>query len=122
MRAYFRAGGVEHALDKPLASLLACVRDHLGGATRATFERIVVLDRERAPGEHLFDRGELLALIAAAHGLLVDPPPAVRRQRRVREGALPAAEPIGALAVWLARVDTDVVYDLWRSVEAPAGD
>ncbi len=127
MRAFFRQpGGApvgEHPLERPLAGTIGCVADHLGTRARGTFDRIAKLDRERTPGEHVFDRGELLELCAAAHALLVDPPAAVRRQRRVMEGPLPGADPIGALASWLGTcAEAVVIYDLWRSTAAPTGD
>ena len=123
MKAYVRAGQLEHALDKPLCLTIGCVADHLGGRARQTFDRIARLDRERAPGEHAFERGELLELVVAAHALLGEPPDKVRRLRRVTSGRLHGADAIGELATWLrACRDETVVYDLWRSIAAPTGD
>jgi len=116
VRAYFRAGGIEHALDRPIVALVSCIADHLNGRARTIYDRLAVLDRERTPGEHEIDRLELLELVTSAHALLADPPTAVRKLRRLPVGPHPAAAPIGELSVWLrARVEACVVYDLWRS-------
>jgi hypothetical protein len=119
VRAYVRISDVEHELHGPLATTLGSVADHLGGRARETFERIARIDRERAPGTHVFAHAEFVELVGAAHQLLCDPPMIVRRTRRVFAGALPAAERVGALLVWLrahSRSHADeVVYDLWRS-------
>ncbi len=117
MKAYLRCGAVEHALHAPLATTLSAICDHLSGRPRTTFERIAKLDRERAPGEHSFERGELLELAISAHGLLCDPPLPVRKLRRLAVGPMPAADRIGELRDWLhARSDVVVIYDLWRSI------
>jgi hypothetical protein len=121
MRAFLRAkreGQVdEHALHGPLTGCLAVVADHLGGSTRTTFDKMAKLDRERTPGEHAFDRRELLELVAMAHALLAAPPDKLRRLRRVPEGPLPTAERIGLLRDWLqVCCESVVIYDLWRSV------
>ena len=120
MKAYVRCGDVEYALVAPLSTILAAICDHLPARVRPPFERIVKLDRERAPGEHPFDRIELLELAASAHGLLCDPPIPIRKLRRIAVGPLPAAERVSELRDWLAaRVESDVIYDLWRSISAP---
>jgi hypothetical protein len=123
MRAFVRAGQIEHALDRPLCMTLTSVAELLGGRPRATFDRIARLDRERTPGEHAFERIELLELVAAAHSLLADPPDKLRRVRRVLTGPLPAADGIGRLVAWLReRSDATVTYELWRSTVDPPGD
>jgi hypothetical protein len=117
MRAFLRANRDEHALHGPLTACLAVVADHLGGPSRSTFDRMAKLDRERTPGEHVFDRRELLEMVAMAHALLAAPPDKLRRLRRVPEGPLPTAERIGLLRDWLqACCESVVIYDLWRSV------
>lgn len=117
MKAYVRCGEVEHALVAPVSTVFGPICDHLGGRSRSTFERIAKLDRERTPGEHAFDRLELLELVLAAHSLLCDPPMPVRKLRRVAEGPLPSADRIGELCEWLrAQREAQVIYDLWRSV------
>jgi hypothetical protein len=122
MNAFLRAGNAEHALDRPLTQCLLAVADHLGSSVRVTFDRIAKLDRERTPGEHVFDRHELLSLVAVAHALLAQPPEKVRRVRRVPDGPLPTAERMALLRDWLqAQPASDVVYDLWRS-STTAGD
>jgi hypothetical protein len=121
MKAYLRAGDAEHALHEPLSRCLLAVADHLGSSVRVTFDRIAKLDRERTPGEHVFDRHEMLQLVAVAHALLAQPPDKVRRLRRVAEGPLPTAERIGLLRDWLQQCSQElVVYDLWRSLATPA--
>ena len=123
MRAYVSIGADVIELRGPLAMTLAVVAAHLPVPARATLERIARLDRERTPGEHELDRAELLELIAAAHALLADPPASVRKQRRLATGSLPGTDAIHALAGWLATCgSTVVIYDLWRSAAAPAGD
>ncbi|MBA2543691.1 MAG: hypothetical protein H0V17_28875 [Deltaproteobacteria bacterium] len=120
MKAFMRAaGGDEHALHGPLATSLGVVADHLGGRTRGTYDRIAKLDRERTPGEHAFDRVELLELMIGAHTLLCDPPEPVRKLRRLAAGPHPAARQIGELCDWLrACRDAEVIYDLWRSTHS----
>ena len=119
MKAYIRCGEVEHALHAPLGTTLSTICDHLNGRSRTTFERIAKLDRERAPGEHSFERVELLDLAISAHGLLIDPPIAIRKLRRLAVGPMPAADRIGELRDWLhARSDVVVIYDLWRSISS----
>jgi hypothetical protein len=113
VRAYVRCGDLELVLHGPLAPVLGAVAELLDHRARTTLARIALIDRERAPGCHAFDRGELLHLVASAHALLADPPAQVRRVRRVMTGPLPAADKIGELAVWLAARSGDVVYDLW---------
>ena len=114
-----RADNDEHALHGPLASCLGVVAEHLGGRSRGTYDRIAKLDRERTPGEHAFDRHELLELLVTAHGLLCDPPSSVRKARRLAAGAHPAATRIGELCDWLrACSDAEVIYDLWRSTHS----
>ncbi len=118
MKAYVRAGEVEHALIAPLGAALNAICTHLGGRSRATFDRIAKLDRERAPGEHRFDRLELLELIVAAHGLLCDPPIPIRKLRRIAVGPLPAATQVAELRDWLAGcAHPEVIYDLWKSAQ-----
>lgn len=121
MRAYVCIVGDAPDTDQlelhgPLAGCLGVVADHLAGRARATFDRIATVDRDRARGQHVFDCEELLHLIATAHALLVEPPPTVRRIRRVPDGPLPAAERIGVLLVWLRerRHAERVAYDLWK--------
>jgi hypothetical protein len=124
MKAFVRApgGDCQHALHGPLSACIAPVADVLGGVARATFDKISKLDRERTPGEHVFDRHELLQLVAVAHALLAQPPDKVRRLRRVPEGPLPTAERIGLLRDWLQTVaEPEVVYDLWRSNDSSSG-
>jgi hypothetical protein len=126
MRAFIRIAGLDAAPDElelhgPLTGCIGVVADHLGGRARATFDRIATLDRDRARGEHAFDCEELLHLIATAHALLVEPPRAVRRHRRVPTGPLPSAERIGLVVVWLrSRRDRaeQVAYDLWGVARA----
>ena len=97
---------------------MTAICDHLGGRSRATFDRIAKLDREKTPGEHAFDRLELLELIVTAHGLLCDPPLTIRKLRRIAVGPLPAAERIAELRDWLVVcVQSEVIYDLWRSAQ-----
>lgn len=116
MRAFVRIDLREHVLHGPLATCFGCVADHLGGRARETFERIARIDRERAPGTHVFDYADFVQLVGAAHMLLSEPPPVVRRARRVLAGPLPAAERIGLLLAWLHEGGGDhVVYDLWQS-------
>ena len=118
MKAYLRVGSVEHALVAPLSTSLSPICDHIprGGRPRTTFDRIARLDRERTPGEHVFPRVELLELAISAHGLMCDPPVPIRKLRRLAVGPLPAADRIAELREWLAaRVELEVVYDLWRS-------
>lgn len=116
VKAYVRAGSVEHALVAPLGAVLSAICDHLGGRPRATFDRIAKLDRERTPGEHRFDRLELLELVITAHGLLCDPPVPIRKLRRLAVGPLPAADRVRELGDWLtACAEAEVIYDLWRS-------
>jgi hypothetical protein len=120
MKAYVRCGELEHALAAPIATVLSSICDHLGGRPRVTFERIAKLDRERTPGEHAFDRLELLELVVSAHGLLCDPPLPIRKLRRVAAGPLPAADRIAELRDWLhARAEAEAIYDLWRSRACP---
>ncbi|MEO8706901.1 MAG: hypothetical protein ABI867_43140 [Kofleriaceae bacterium] len=120
MRAFIRIDLEVHELHGPLAKSLDCVAAHLPGATRDTLERLARLDRERTPGEHPFSCLELLELVAAAHGLLADPPVAVRKARRVPEGPMPAADRIGELCSWLRerRRHGDAVYDLYSSTSS----
>jgi hypothetical protein len=114
MRAALRCGGAELELHGPIATTLAVIAGHLGARPKATLDRIARIDRERAPGDHRFERDELLALASAAHALLVDPPSPVRRARRLPDGPHPAAERVAALASWLhAQVGDTVIYDLW---------
>lgn len=116
MRAFVRCGELELALHGPLAACLGVVADLLDARSRTTLDRIALIDRERAPGHHRFERIELLHLAATAHALLVSPPDRVRRLRRVMTGPLPTAERIGTLVTWLRDQCGDaVVYDLWTS-------
>lgn len=118
MKAYVRCGDGEHELIAPLGSAFKPISDHLPSRVRVPFDRIALLDRERTPGEHCFDRLELLELLIAAHELLRDPPSPIRKLRRVEVGPLPAADQIGELCAWLrARAEAEVVYDLWRSMQ-----
>ncbi len=117
MKAYVRCGEVEHALIAPLGATLGTICDHLGGRSRSTFDRIAKLDRERTPGEHPFDRVELLELLVTAHDLLRDPPLPIRRLRRIASGPLPGADRVGVLRDWLSdRAESEAVYDLWKSI------
>jgi hypothetical protein len=121
MKAYVRAGSVEHALHGPLGACLGTIADHLGGRAKTCFERIATIDRERTRGEHAFDRLELLELITLAYDLLRDPPVPIRKLRRLAVGPLPAAERIAVLRDWLhACREREVIYDLWRSVVTSA--
>lgn len=116
MKAYVRCADLEHALHAPLATTLSVICQVLPARVRPPFDRIAMLDRERTPGEHAFDRVELLDLLVVAHGLLCDPPPPIRKLRRIEIGPLPAADRVGVLRDWLAeRVEVEVIYDLWRS-------
>ena len=95
---------------------MTAICDHLPARVRPSFDRIAKLDREKTPGEHAFDRLELLELIVTAHGLLCDPPMPIRKLRRIAIGPLPAAEGIAELRDWLALcAQQEVIYDLWRS-------
>lgn len=116
MKAYLRCDACEHALAAPLSTVISAICDHLPSRVRQPFDRIARLDRERAPGEHTFDRLELVELVVVAHGLLLDPPLPIRKLRRIAVGPLPAAERIGVLRDWLlARGEPEVIYDLWRA-------
>jgi hypothetical protein len=120
VRAYVSIGTDVHELHGPLATCLRCIAEHLPGSTRETLARIALLDRDRTPGKHAFACGEFFELVAAAHGLLADPPVVVRKARRVPEGPMPAAERIGVLVAWLRdrRGHPTVVYDLYSSTSS----
>jgi len=103
-------------LHGPLTKVIVPVIDHLGERTRATYEHISRIDRERARGVHELPAADLLQLVAAAHALLADPPAALRRTRRLPDGRPhPHAERLAAVLVWLGERKTArcVHYDLW---------
>jgi hypothetical protein len=120
MKAFVRAGDTEHALHGPLSQCLLAVSDHLGSGVRSRSSFAIRSNVTRTPGEHVFDRHELLQLVAVAHALLAQPPEKVRRMRRVPEGPLPTAERIGLFRDWLtSQPGAEVIYDLWRSSTSP---
>ena len=102
-------------LHGPLTKVIVPVIDHLGERTRATYDHIARIDRERARGIHELPAAELLHLLTAAHALLADPPAALRRTRRIPDGPHPHAERLAVVLVWLGerRSATCVHYDLW---------
>lgn len=118
MRAFVRIATDELALQGPLSTCLRVVADHLAAPARTTLDRIALIDRDRAPGNHAFDCDEFLQLILSAYALLGDPPAALRKARRVPDGPLPAAERIGVLVSWVRERRagaSSVIYDLWSS-------
>ncbi|HEU0031176.1 MAG TPA: hypothetical protein VFQ53_11125 [Kofleriaceae bacterium] len=102
-------------LPRPIAATLAAVAEHLPERPKKTLERLACLDRDRARGEHVFELAELLELFAVAHALLVDPPIAIRRTRRITAGPLPMAERVGEVLAWIheRRTCEAVIYELW---------
>lgn len=110
---------VELELHGPLAKELDPIAAHLTAGPRRTLEAIARIDRERARGKHELAFPELFELVAAAYALLADPPTAVRRFRRIPEGAPhPHAERVAPVVAWLrdtCKACTCVHYDLWTS-------
>jgi hypothetical protein len=109
----------ELELHGPLTPMMVPVMDHLSERARATYDHISRIDRERARGKHELACAELLQLVASAHSLLVEPPLALRRARRLADGRPhPHAERVAVVLTWLSerRASACVHYDLWASL------